>query len=60
MGHGLNSVIVWQTVVPVFMGATAIIMAKWLSHVWTRSAIERTVRVVSRLGPRESGRGSRR
>jgi hypothetical protein len=56
MGHGLSSVVAWQTVVPLFMGATAIFMAKWLSHVWARTAVERTVRVVSRLGAREAGR----
>jgi uncharacterized membrane protein len=58
MGHGLSSVVAWQTVVPLLMGATTIIMAKWFSHVWARTAVERTVRVVSRLGARDAGRRS--
>ena len=58
MGHGLSSVVAWQTVVPVLMGATTIFMAKWFSHVWTRTTVERTVRVVSRLGARDAGRRS--
>jgi hypothetical protein len=60
MGHGLSSVVAWQTVVPLMTGATAIFMAKWLSHVWARSAVERTVRVVSRIGSRDPNRGPRR
>ena len=56
MGHGLSSVVAWQTVVPILMGAITIFMAKWLSHVWARTAVERTVRVVSRLGTRDAGR----
>jgi hypothetical protein len=58
MEHGLSSVVAWQTVVPVVMGAITIFMAKWLSHFWAQSAVERTVRVVSRLGahPRRSRR----
>jgi hypothetical protein len=60
MTHGLSSVVAWQTVVPLVTGATAIFMAKWLSHVWARTAVERTVRVVSRLGSRDRRRGARR
>ena len=56
MGHGLYSTVAWQTVVPLLMGATAIFMAKWLSHVWARTAVERTVRVISRLGSQGAGR----
>jgi hypothetical protein len=55
MANELSSVAQWQTVVPLFMGAITIFMAKWLSHVWERTAAERTVRIVSRLGPRRSG-----
>ena len=58
MGHGLSSVVAWQTVVPILMGATTIFMAKWFSHVWARTTVERTVRVVSRLGARNAGRRS--
>jgi hypothetical protein len=60
MGHGLSSVVAWQTVVPVMMGAMAIFMAKWLSHFWAQTAVERTVRVVSRLGSRGQARRLRR
>jgi hypothetical protein len=60
MTHGLSSVVAWQTVVPLLTGATAIFMAKWLTHVWTQTALQRTVRVVSRLDPRDAGRVSRR
>ena len=60
MGHGLSSVVAWQTVVPLMTGATAIFMAKWLSHVWAQRAVQRTARVVSRLGSRDLGRGARR
>jgi hypothetical protein len=56
MGHGLSSIVVWQTLVPLFMVATTIFMAKWLSHVWARTTVERTVRVVSRLGTRDGRR----
>jgi hypothetical protein len=56
MGHGLSSVVAWQTVVPLLMGVITIFMAKWLSHVWARTAVERTVRVVSRLGARDASR----
>jgi hypothetical protein len=60
MGHGLSSVVAWQTVVPVVMGTITIFMAKWFSHLWAQTAVERTVRVVSRLGSRDAGRRSRR
>jgi hypothetical protein len=60
MGHGLSSVVAWQTVVPFMMGATAIFMAKWLSHSWAETAVQRTVRVVSRLGSRDARRALRR
>lgn len=64
MASGVSSVVAWQTVVPLVMGAMAILMSKWLSHVAARAASERTVRVVARLGPRGTshrslGRGSR-
>jgi hypothetical protein len=42
------------------MGAMAIVMAKWLSHFWAQTAVERTVRVVSRLGSRGQARRLRR
>jgi hypothetical protein len=38
----------------------AIFMAKWLSHFWAQTAVERTVRVVSRLGSRGQARRLRR
>ena len=60
MEHGLSSVVAWQTVVPLFMAAMTIFMAKWLSNFWARTAEKRTVRVVSRLGSRSAGRGRRR
>jgi hypothetical protein len=60
MAHGLSSVVAWQTVVPIVMGATMIFMVKWFSHVWARTAVERTARVVSRLGSRDASRGRRR
>ena len=60
MANGLSSVVAWQTVVPIMMGATAIIMAKWLSLAWARAAQERTVRVVSRLGSRGARRSGTR
>jgi hypothetical protein len=55
MGHGLSSVVVLQTVIPLLMGATTIFMAKWLSHVSEQAASERTVRVVARLGQSRAG-----
>ena len=55
MGNGLSTVVAWQTVVPLMMGAIVIFMSKWLSLVAARTASEKTVRVVSRLGPRGAG-----
>jgi len=60
MAHEFSSVVALQTIVPLLTAATAIFMAKWLSHVWARTTVQRTVRVVSRLGSRNAGRGSRR
>ena len=59
MGNGIYSVVAWQTVVPLMVGAMAIFMSKWLSHVAARTAAEKTVRVVARLGPRGAGAGHR-
>jgi hypothetical protein len=60
MEHGLSSVVAWQTVVPLFMAAMTIFMAKWLSHSWAQTAVQRTVRVVSRLGSRDARRAELR
>jgi hypothetical protein len=54
MGHGLSSVVAWQTVAPVAACIMSIMMAKWMSHVWVERTVARTARVVARIGTRST------
>jgi hypothetical protein len=54
MEHVLSSVVVWQSVAPIFLCAVALLMMKGLSAHWSQQTALRTARVVSRLPSRRS------
>jgi hypothetical protein len=50
----------WQSLAPLLTGVVVIMMMKWVSHHWAAAALERTVRVASKLrGRHSSSTGSR-